>query len=47
MRVDLYYRLLSREMGSSRVRYQKHDTGVVPEWRELRVGDAILDGTAL
>lgn len=42
--VDLYYRLLSREMGTVRVRYQKNDTGIVAEWQELRVGDAILDG---
>lgn len=42
--VDLYYRLLSRELGSAPVRYQKRDTGIVPEWQELRVGDAILDG---
>jgi len=44
--VDLYYRLLSRELGRARVRYQKRDTGIVPEWQELRVGDAILDGPA-
>jgi hypothetical protein len=42
--VDFYYRVLSREQGRTRVRYQKRDTGIVPEWQDLRVGDAILDG---
>ena len=42
--VDFYYRVLSREQGRTRVRYQKRDTAIVPEWQDLRVGDAILDG---
>ena len=42
--VDLYYCLLSREMGIARVRYQKDDTDIVPEWQELRVDDVMLDG---
>jgi hypothetical protein len=42
--VDFYYRLLSREQGRARVRYQKRDTNIVSDWQELHVGDAILDG---
>ena len=42
--VDFYYRVLSREQGRTRVRYEKRDTAIVPEWQDLRVGDAILDG---
>ncbi len=42
--VDFYYRVLSREQGRAPVRYQKRDTGIVPEWQDLHVGDAILDG---
>ena len=35
---------LSREQGRTRVRYEKRDTAIVPEWQDLRAGDAILDG---
>lgn len=43
--VDFYYRLLSREQGRTPVGYRGRDTErIVPEWQDLRVGDAILDG---
>jgi hypothetical protein len=45
--VDFYYRVLSREQSRPRVRYEKRDTGIVPEWQDLRIGDAILDGPAV
>ena len=43
--VDFYYRMLSAGEQTRSARYRARDNmGIVPEWQNLRVGDAILDG---
>lgn len=43
--VDLYYRMISPGERTSSARYRAPDgERIVPEWQNLQVGDAILDG---
>jgi hypothetical protein len=43
--IDLYYRLLSREQGHPRTRYEQPDSEhLAPQRRDRQVGDLVLDG---
>lgn len=42
--VDLYYRVLSRERGAVRERYDHVDDRITRAWQDRAVGDLIMDG---